>query len=199
MMKRIFCCLFLFISTSLWAAQDPVTMLESASHEMIAALKKNHQKIEADPHVVYGIAKDIVLPHVDISAMSRLALGRESWQKADKAQRQDFMEQFTDLLVRTYATALSAYTNETMKFKPIRGDISKKKRVQVDSIIYQQGGPAIPVSYRLLLRDGVWRVYDITVDGVSMIQSFRSQFASTIAQQGMDGLLKDMHKHATSH
>lgn len=204
MMKKIIVAsLFLLVSmSSAWAqpsSSSPVEMLQSTSDNMINALKQNHQKIDSDPRVIYGLARNILLPHVDVKAMSRLALGRDNWKQANPHQRDMFVKQFTDLLIRTYATALAAYTNETIKFKPLRGDISHKKRIQVDSFVYQRGGPAIPVSYRLLLRNDDWKVYDMTVDGVSMVQSFRSQFSSAIAQNGLDGLLREMDKHVATH
>ena len=198
MIKRVLLLIACFFTTIALAGTDgPVEMLEQTSQQMIAALKKNHEQIQKDPTVVYGMAEKIILPHVDITAMSKLALGREYWQQTNERQRKQFGAAFADLLIRTYSTALASYSNEQIRFKPLRGDASEHKRIQVDSVIYQKGGPAIPVSYRLFNKQGQWKVYDMTVDGVSMIQSFRSQFAATINQEGIDGLLIAMNKHAT--
>ncbi len=198
MMRKILLGCFFFLCMGLaWAEQDPVAMLQNASDQMMTELRNNHQKVDTDPHFVYDLTRRIVLPYVDVKAMSRLALGRDNWKQASPTQRDEFVKEFTELLIRTYATALAAYTNETIKFQPLRKPIANNKRLQVNSLIYQHGGPAIPVNYRLLLRNGTWKVYDLTVDGVSMIQSFSSQFSSTIAQSGMDGLLSEMNKHGT--
>lgn len=198
MLKRVsIAFITLLFSLSVWAATSPVGMLKSTSDQMVSALKSNRLKIKQSPSYVYTLTEKILLPHVDMTAMSRLALGRQHWSAATPKQREDFVQAFTGLMVRTYATALSSFTDEEIKFKPLRIDPAKEKRVQVDSLIIQRGGPSIPVSYRLFRRDGSWKVYDITVDGVSMVQSFHSQFTNEVAKGGMDGLLAAMKQHAS--
>lgn len=179
----------------LLAAESPVDMLETTANNMINALKQNHETIKSNPAYVETLARQILLPQADSTLMAQLALGRDGWNNATASQRQEFTQQFTTLLIRTYASAFAAYTNETVKFYPVRGGIEGKTRIQVTSAILQSGGPSIPVEYRLLLRNNQWKVYDITVDGVSMIQSFRSQFSNQLAQGGMDSLLAAMQQH----
>lgn len=175
---------------------SPVDMLQTTSNQMIEVLKADQSKIKSDPTFVYTLAREILLPHVDVQAMARLALGRDAWQSATPAQRQQFIDEFTELMLRTYGTAMASYTNQTVQFKPVRGGVGDSDRIQVDSLIVQQGAPSIPVSYRLRLTEGkAWKVYDISVDNVSMVQSFRSQFANEIAQGGMSGLLTAMTQH----
>lgn len=186
------------ISQSVFATQSPIDMLKETSDQMISALKENSAKIKQKPAYVYTLAQEYLLPHVDVDAMSKLALGRESWMNASPQQREGFKKEFTNLMIRTYGSALAAYTDEKIQFKPLREDIGNKQRIQVDSVILQKGGPAIPVSYRVFLVNDQWKVYDMTVDGVSMIQSFRSQFSSEISRGGMDGLLVAMTKHRTA-
>lgn len=178
-----------------YAQSSPVIMLQETSDTMIDALKQNHNRIQNEPTYVYDLARKIILPHVDTAAMSRLALGRDNWKKASPKQRKKFIDEFTTLMIRTYSSALAAYTDQSIKFRPIRGGVGDRKRIQVDSLILQQGGPSIPVNYRLVLRGKNWKVYDMTVDGVSMVQSFRSQFSNEISKGGMDGLLSAMEKH----
>jgi len=186
----------LFFSCLAWAIESPVVMLKQTSNEMVAALKKNHAKIKADPNVVYQLAEKILVPDVDITAMSRLALGRQHWMAATEQQHKQFEQVFMTLMIRTYASALSNYTDEEIRFQPLRVDPNKNQRVKVDSLIVQHGGPSIPVSYRLHQKNGQWKIYDLTVDGVSMVHSFHSQFANEIARGGMDGLLQAMRQHA---
>ena len=193
--NSLFFIVALVLANSVFAVQQPVSMLQDTSQEMIEQLKKNSARVKKDPSYVYGLAKQILLPHVDMMAMSRLALGREHWTAATSAQQKKFIDSFSNMMIRTYATALASYTDEEIKFKPLRVDAAKAKRVQVDSLIIQHGGPSIPVSYRLYMKGGEWKVYDITVDGVSMVQSFRSQFSNQIARGGMDGLLTAMKQH----
>lgn len=185
----------LLLAVTIFAAQSPVATLNATANQMIGSLKQNRDRIKHDPTVVENLARQILLPHVDINIMARLALGRDGWNNATVAEREQFIKEFTIVLIRTYASAFAAYRDEEVKFYPIRGGIHDQTRVQVESVIIQKGGPSIPVNYRLLLRGDQWKVYDINVDGVSMVQSFRSQFTSELSQGGMVGLLNAMQKH----
>jgi phospholipid transport system substrate-binding protein len=180
------------------AATDPVMMLDQTSQKMINALKQNKATIKTNPTYVEGLARNILLPHVDVPTMSRLALGRNAWTAASNDQKKAFMQEFVTLLIRTYSTALASYTDQRIDFMPVRGGVDGKTRIQVYSKIIQSGGPAIPISYRLVKRSDTWVVYDMSVDGVSLVQSFRSQFSSELSQHGMSGLLASMHQHNQS-
>lgn len=189
----LFCLLLAF---PLWAAtSNPVQMLETTSNQMIAALKANKATIKSNPMYVEGLARRILLPHVDVTSMSRLALGRNGWQSASSSQRTAFMQEFVTLLLRTYGTALASYTNQSVQFMPLRENPSNKTQIQVYSKIIQPGGPSIPMSYRLVRRGNQWYVYDMSVDGVSIVRSFRSQFSSELSQGGMPALLNAMRTH----
>lgn len=177
------------------ATSSPVAMLQGTTTNMINALQQNKTTIKTDRSLVESLARQILLPHIDIPTMSRLALGRDAWQNATPAQQSQFTTQFTTLMIRTYSTALASYTNQTVQYMPLRGGYDGKKQIQVDSKILQQGGPAIPVSYKLVLRGNQWMVYDFSVDGVSLVQSFRSQFAQKLNQGGMPALLASMSSH----
>lgn len=185
------CCLFVIAV----AAQDPVAQLSQTADQMISALKANKSSMKANPAVAENLARQILLPQVNVELMAKLALGRNAWNSATPQQRTDFTKAFTTLMIRTYAAAFSSYTNEVVKFYPLRSGDMEDGRVQIKSEILQTGGPAIPVNYRLLQQNGVWKVYDINVDGVSLIQSFQSQFASQLAEGGMDQLLAALNQH----
>ena len=183
----VFCCFA-------WAQSSPMPMLQSTSDEMIGALKANKATLKSNPQFVYGLVNRILLPHVDVTSMAHAVLGRQVWDNATQQQRDEFTRQFTTLLVHTYSAALAAYQDQEVKFLPIRGDVNGS-RVQVNSQILQQGGPTISVSYRLVLHGDEWQVYDFSVDGVSMIQSFRSQFASELNQGNLDSLISRLSAH----
>jgi phospholipid transport system substrate-binding protein len=197
--KRIQCGFITFLGLCflgvLLAASDPVAQLSQTADQMITALKSNKAAIKGNPSMVEGLARNILLPQVNVELMAKLALGRDGWNKATDQQRAEFTNAFTTLMIRTYASAFSAYTNETVKFFPLRPGDMNDGRVQVKSEILQDGGPPIPVNYRLLQQGDAWKVYDITVDGVSLIQSFRSQFANQLSQGGMDQLLAALNQH----
>jgi phospholipid transport system substrate-binding protein len=197
--KRIQCGFTAFLGLCflgvLLAASDPVAQLSQTADQMISALKSNKAAIKSNPAMVEGLARNILLPQANVELMAKLALGRDGWNNATDQQRAEFTNSFTTLMIRTYASAFSAYTDETVKFFPLRPGDMNGDRVQIKSEILQDGGPPIPVNYRLLQQGDAWKVYDITVDGVSLIQSFRSQFASQLSQGGMDQLLAALNKH----
>lgn len=171
--------------------QQPVVMLKKTSDQMLAALKTTGGS-EAS---VKKIVRRILLPKVDVNAMSRSVVGRHYWKQANSSQRSEFKNQFVKLVIKTYAAPLSSYTNEKIEFYPIRGFNSADKRTQVKSRIMRPDGPPIPVSYRLVRRGDSWKVYDFSVEGVSLIQSYRSQFADTLRQKGFTGLLDQLRRY----
>lgn len=177
-----------------FSVPSPVTALQETSNQMLQALKNNPQA-KNNRSYTEVLARKILLPHVDVPTMSRLVLGREAWLNATPAQQEQFKQEFATFMIRTYSAALASYTNEAIKFLPMRDDYQHQERVLVKSLILQQGGPSIPVDYRLVLKSDQWMLYDITVDSVSMVRSFRSQFNSELSKGGMNGLLVAMQKH----
>lgn len=174
---------------------SPLPMLQSVSDKMITALtaeKKEGVKIEAP--IIHKIVRQVLLPHVDRVTMAKLVLGRDIWTQASQAQRNKFIDQFTVLLIRNYSTALAEFDNEKVQFSPLRGTI--KKREKVDSRIIQTEGPPVPVSYQLIYRQGKWMIYDLIVDNVSLVKSYRSQFADVLSNSGLAGLLKRLESDA---
>lgn len=176
------------------AQASPLPMLQKTADNMIAKLNANSAEIKQNRQKVYQIVKSTLIPVVDVTAMSQAVLGRHAWQQATPAQRKRFTDLFINMVIGTYAAALSSYSNEKIRFFPVRGD---GNLVTVHSEIVRQGAPNVPVSYRCMKRGSAWRVYDFSVEGVSMVATFRSQFAQIIQQQGMDGLLTRMHQHGS--
>lgn len=176
------------------AASDPLVLLQQISDQMIATLKKNRTKLQQNPKYIYPLVDRILVPHADLENMSRSVLTRDMWTKASAGQKSSFTREFKDVLVGTYAAALNAYTDETMEFDPIRGSISGKTQVYITSRIIRSDGPPVPISYRMVLKGGNWKVADLSVEGVSLLQSFRSQFADEIAQgKTMVQLIQELH------
>jgi phospholipid transport system substrate-binding protein len=193
--KIIFVFFGLLICTMAWAISSPVDLLQSTSNQLISALQRNQATLKTKPQIVYGIVNQILLPHVDVMSMSSKALGREAWLRAMPMQRQAFAQQFVTLLIRTYSSALAQYTNERVNFLPLRGDYNSESRVQVNSVIVRETGPSINLSYRLMRVNGQWMLYDFSVGGVSIIESFRSQFAQELQNNGIDGLINKLAQH----
>ena len=195
MKKFILSIIGLFACTAVWAISSPLDLLQTTSNQLIATLQQNQATLKTKPQLVYGIVNQVLLPHVDLASMSRMALGRDAWMQASPAQRQAFTQQFTILLIRTYSSALAQYTDEKVNFLPLRGDFNTETRVQVNSRIIRDSGPPINVSYRLMRMGEQWKLYDFSVDGISLVQSFRSQFAQELQQAGIDGLINKLAQH----
>lgn len=184
-------------------APSPIPMLQNLSTQMIQALQKNKASMLKNPDIVYGIVRQILLPEADLEAMARSALGRDAWLSATIAQQQGFIHAFTNLIIHTYAAGMSSYTDQTVTFDPIRGGMQPGvNRTEVNSHIIRTDGPPIPVSYRLIYKfdqkSGQWNwlVYDFSVEGISMIQSFRSQFAADLSSgMSIDQLTQKLMAH----
>lgn len=177
---------FLMMSYSALADHEALGMLQQVSQQMIGQLEQNKGRINTK--VVDNIVHQVLLPHVDLESMSRSVVGRDYWKAATPAQREQFKRAFTNLVIKTYSAPISSYNGETIQFKPVRDTSSP--RPQVDSIISRKNGQRIPVSYRLVQSNGSWKIYDFSVEGISMINSYRSQFDNILQSKGMVGLLR---------
>jgi phospholipid transport system substrate-binding protein len=175
---------------------NPVDMLESIANQMIDGLRANKASLKTNPTFVYSLARKLVVPHADLAEMSKRVLPPSIWNSASSSQQVQFQTEFTTLLIRTYASALAEYTNETVKFYPIRGGYQGKTNILVNSQILRSDGPDVSVSYRLILRGSEWKLYDMTVEGISLLNSFRSQFADQVSQgSNMDDIIRNLKRH----
>jgi len=187
---------FILMVQVAFAAVGPVELLETAANKMIAALKKDKLQLSANPDAVYKIVDDILFPHVDTVGMSRSVVGRTAWEQASRSDREQFEQAFTRLVVQTYSHALASYTNEQIKFYPIRGGVPQQaRRVEVKSTILRANGPSISVDYRLVNKKNHWKIYDMSVEGVSLLQSFHSQFLPDLEQHDLAYLTQRLIEH----
>ena len=184
----LICCCFQVFA----ADAPPVALLKQVSAQMLASLDKSKDKIRSDPQIIDNIVRRVLLPQVDVDGMARSVIGRDYWTQASSADRQEFKNQFVQLVIDTYSAPLSSYSDEKVEFYPVRNFSTADTRAQVNSQIIRSNGPAIPVSYRLIRLGNGWKVYDFSVEGISMVQSFRSQFAGPLQQGGLANLLKQL-------
>lgn len=170
---------------------EPQALVQNSTEKMLKALKDNEQKLADDPDTIFGLVKDILMPNFDFEKMAKLALGK-NWRGATSAQRDRFISEFRLLLVRTYSTAMLEYTNQEIRFTPFQGNLAKKK-VSVGMEIIQPGGPSIPMSLSMYLNaENGWKVYDVKIDGISLVTNYRSTFATEIRNGGMDKLIENL-------
>jgi len=198
-MKKIvvaFVSIFALIGMSIAIAQsDPVAVLRSVADQMIASLKKNKTTLKTNPGLVYSLAGRYIVPHADLTEMSKRVLPPKTWNSATSAQRSAFQKEFTTTLIRTYASAIAQYKDQTVDFFPIHGGYAGKSAVTVESQINSQDGPPISVTYRMISTGGGWKLYDLNVEGVSMLESFRSQFSDQLSHSNMADLIQVLKRH----
>lgn len=164
------------------AQADPMAMMRNVSDQMLTALRQNRAKLHREPKYIYTLVKRIIVPHADLPGMSRSVLGRNAWKSTNKEQQEAFIKEFTNIMISTYASALNAYEDEKIKFFPLRGGYQDKKRVRIESQVIRSDGPPIPLNYKLALINDTWKIYDLNVEGVSLLQSFYSQFQAKLSQ-----------------
>lgn len=172
------------------AVEPPVDLLERTSAEVINILRKDHELLKAEPDRVYKIVDDYILPHLDDVTMAKLALGK-NWKKATNEQKLAFVNEFRNLLVRTYSKSLIEFKDQEIKYFPLTLDADEIK-TSVRAEVIQPGGPSIPMSYRMRIKNNAWKVYDIKIDGISLVTSYRGTFTQEIRKSGIEGLLEYM-------
>ena len=194
-LKTFIVVLAVALSQWVWAQSVPVPMLENTASQIIATLKQNKANLKHNHQIIYQAVERYLLPNVDVNGMSRSVLGRDAWNKASPADKREFTQVFTQLIIRTYANPLAEYTDETVKFLPLRGP-ADGHFMRVNSIIIRSNGQNIPLSYSLVSKHDNWKIYDLSVEGVSLLQSFRSQFGQILQNSSMKELIAEMRKHS---
>ena len=187
---RVLCLLIIFFfssTVSAIAGMAPGELVESTATKMLTALKAEKESIEQDPLRIYQLVDEIVLPHFDFPRMAKRVLGKY-WRKATPQQRKEFTQVFRELLVRTYANSLTEYTEQKITYFPVRKGKNPKK-VTVRSEVELASGTPVEVAYSLAINSDKWKVYDIKIDGVSLVTNYRSSFSREIDQQGLDSLI----------
>ena len=171
-----------FVVSAAHAAPAPNQLVRERTDKIIELLKKNKDTYAKDHKKLYAMVQEQVLPYFDFRAMSRLVLGKH-WREASEDQRNRFANEFRDLLVRTYATALLKYTNEEVAYLPFRSSPDDKTVVVKTEVKQGGGGPVIPIHYSFYLTDASWKVFDVTIDGVSLVTTYRSTYAEKIRNE----------------
>lgn len=172
--------------------ESPVALLKRTSEQVIKILVDEQQMLKHNPDRVYEIVDKYILPHLDDITMAKLALGK-NWRIATRQQKIAFVKAFRNLLVRTYSKSLLQFKDRKIKFFPV--NLTKETTIiSVRAEVIQPGGPPVPLSYRMRKKDNIWKVYDISVDGISLVTSYRGTFTQQVRESGIDGLLKYLHE-----
>ena len=193
MLKNIiFLCVLSFASANVYFNIGPDELVRKTADDVISTIKQDKDIQAGDTNKIYKLAEEKILPNFDFERISRLVLGK-AWRKATDKQKTEFKYEFKNLLLRTYAVALSKYKDQKIEYKPLRMKPTDEI-VTVKTEITQSGGQPIDVDYALAKQDDGWLVIDIIIEGVSLVTNYRSQFASEIKKNGMDSLIIELAK-----
>lgn len=192
---RWLCILCLLLPFNIaYAAQEPIAMLKEVSTAVLAQLRSHQSELKSHPDRIYGIAEHLIIPHVDFVEMGRWIAGRNAWKKASESDQKAFISAFKTLVVRTYATSLLQYTDQTVEFMPIKSG-TEKERLQVTSYINGGDRGSIKMDYRLIKQEDKWLVYDIIIEGVSLLKGYQAQFSADVHQQGLNYVTHKIEAH----
>ncbi len=181
--------LIMLVITGSAQAQDDhpaQVIVETAITNMLSFLGENLEEVKKDSSLLQAKVDEVIVPHIDFRTMTRLSIGK-NWRKADKAQQEELVTEFQALLLNTYSSAMTQYGGEQIKFENFRPE-SREDRAVVRTAFLQKGGSDVPAIYKLRDKDG-WKIYDIEVAGLSLVNNFRQKFTDEINAKGIDGLL----------
>ena len=171
---------------------NPLDLVRKTTEQVLDRIAQQRSELNTNPGRVYELVNELVLPRFDFEYMSQLVLGKY-WARASVEQRSQFVIAFRELLVRTYATTLLNYADQTIEFLPLRV-VDGATDVTVSTRVVGGGAPPIPIDYSLALKNGEWRVYDVVIDNISLVSQYRRSYAMHIKRHQMEGLIEQMNK-----
>lgn len=173
-------------------AQDlaPDALVKNVTQEVVGLITKDKEIKAGSRAKLIEVIEAKVLPHFNFNAMTALAMG-QNWGKSTPEQKKRLIEEFRTLLVRTYASALAAYSEQKFDFRPLRAKPTDTD-VTVNVRVIQSGAQPVTIDYSMEKTGSGWKVYDVMVGGVSLVANYRTEFANTVRNSGIDGLIKDL-------
>jgi phospholipid transport system substrate-binding protein len=172
------------------AAEAPTDIVRNTTDQVITRIQNDRDELRQDPAKMFALVSELIFPRFDFPIMGQWVLGTH-WKGADEPSRQLFIDQFRKLLVRTYATALLEFSDEAITY-PNKEATIKGRTAVVRQEIEQAGSTPIELSYRLHDASGQWKVIDVSVDGVSLVKTYRASFSSMINDSGLASLIETL-------
>jgi len=174
-----------------WVSADektPEQIIEETSSELLKVINEQSERIKNEDGYVNQVINDLILPVIDLRSMGKLILGKH-WKTASEEQRNQFIHEFKSMLIRTYAKSVADYGHAKVKVFPPQGE-QKGKRHRVKSHLDLGSGSPLQVDYVFRRKDGDWKVFDLVVDGLSLIKNFRTSFSQEISETSLDALIE---------
>src|SRR5688572_17120891 len=180
----------LLAAPALAQLEAPDVLVKNVTTEVVELIARDKDIRSGDRGKLIQVIESKVLPHFNFQSMTALAMG-QSWNKATPEQKKQLAEEFKTLLVRTYASALAAYSEQRFDYRPLRARPTDTD-VTVQVRVIQPGAQPVPIDYSMEKTAAGWKVYDVMVGGVSLVANYRTEFNSTVRASGVDGLLKNL-------
>lgn len=169
--------------------RGPEELVKQVTAEVLDALKSDRKLASGDRQAALQLAEQKVLPHIDFEEATRLAAGR-AWSQATPEQKKRLTTEFRRMLVRVYSNAIQPYEGQTIQVSPVRMKQGDTEVTVHNSFKRASGGKPVGFDYSMRKTDQGWKIYDIVVEGVSLVLTYRSEFDSVVKQSGVDGLIK---------
>ncbi|MBL4743265.1 MAG: ABC transporter substrate-binding protein [Cycloclasticus sp.] len=185
---------FSFYSNAQTASADninPSIYLSGVANQLLAEVKKNQKELISNTKLAETLVRNNLLPAIDSEGFAKRTIGSKNWKSATPEQQKRFVKAFIDLVINSYAKGLSLYKGQTFKFSEPRMSKSGNS-AQVRSSMEQSGSTPIVIDYKLSNKTGSWKIYDLTVEGISMLKSYKSQFRPSLAKLGMEKFILDL-------
>ncbi|HTD03999.1 ABC transporter substrate-binding protein [Undibacterium sp.] len=174
------------------AAQEaPDVLIKRISLDVLDTAKADKEIQGGNKKKVLTLVQEKILPYVDFQRMTSLAVG-QPWRNATPEQQKQLIQEFRDLLVFTYSGAISAIKDQKITFAPLRGDPAATDGVEVRSQVLQPGRETIRLNYRMEKVDGAWKIYDFSILGAWLVETYKGTFEDEISKGGIDGLIKTL-------
>tara|TARA_B100000953_G_scaffold298797_1_gene296665 strand:+ start:1504 stop:2124 length:621 start_codon:yes stop_codon:yes gene_type:complete len=174
------------------AVASPDDVVKVTADGVISHIENNRSVLEKNPGKIYEMVDQLIIPRFDFISMSKWVLGKH-WKQASEVQRSEFITQFKALLVRTYARALLEYSGQEIKYFPSEQN-PKSNIAVVKTELTSASNTHLPILYRMHQKNEEWKVVDVSVDGVSLVTTYRGSFATQIKKNGFDSLLNELSK-----
>lgn len=188
MMKKIIALIFAtLVAATAQAQETPDVLIKQVTEDVLEIVRNDKDIQNGNTQKAIDLVDKKVLPHFDFLHMTALALGKD-WRKATPQQQQQLTAEFKTLLVRTYSNALTGYKNQKVVYKPFKMNAGETD-VLVRTEVLQPGSKAVQLDYSLEKKESGWKVYDVTVAGISLVTNYRDQFAQEVRNGGVDGLI----------
>jgi phospholipid transport system substrate-binding protein len=168
----------------------PDVLVKNVTTEVVELITKDKEIRTGNRTKLIQVIEAKVLPHFNFSSMTALAMG-QNWNKATPEQKKRLVEEFKALLVRTYASALAAYSEQRFDFRPLRARPTDTD-VIVNVRVIQPGSQPVPIDYSMEKTAAGWKVYDVMVGGVSLVANYRTEFNATVREVGIEGLIRNL-------